>query len=364
MPHWMAKDTAVAVKKLPRWMNRSLLYAKYSNLPLDRRDHDARRDSLEHLERAGEEPGGAEIRLGFFAHLDGSPLATSKFQATLKGRLLVDHAGGVIENAGLCLDRHYGMPYIPGTALKGIALRAARALEADPSSVADVFGEQDRAADAVKGKVSYLPAYPVSTARVALDILTCHHTKYYRGKEPAFADAPDTEQPIPVIFPAVEPGIDFAFMVTAVRHTVPKSLVDDASAWLRWGVTNLGVGAKTSAGYGWFEIDEEAEAKRDLEREQAEERTREKREESEREVARRSTLDPADLAREDLLAMSDQGFAKAVRNLIGKPEPEQRACLQLLKKEKRDKWKTWRKNKKSFVDEVLKLAGELGEELS
>jgi len=44
--------------------------------------------------------------------------------AQLQSRLMVNMAGGVMENAGLCLDR-FGMPYIPGSAVKGCARRAA-----------------------------------------------------------------------------------------------------------------------------------------------------------------------------------------------------------------------------------------------
>jgi CRISPR/Cas system CMR subunit Cmr6 (Cas7 group RAMP superfamily) len=42
----------------------------------------------------------------------------------LQSRLLVNMAGGVMENAGLCLDR-VGLPYIPGSAVKGCARRMA-----------------------------------------------------------------------------------------------------------------------------------------------------------------------------------------------------------------------------------------------
>src|ERR1035441_1623747 len=44
--------------------------------------------------------------------------------AQLQSRLMVNMAGGVMENAGLCLDR-FGVPYIPGTAVKGCARHMA-----------------------------------------------------------------------------------------------------------------------------------------------------------------------------------------------------------------------------------------------
>src|SRR2546425_574565 len=42
--------------------------------------------------------------------------------AQLQSRLMVSMAGGVMENAGLCLDR-FGVPYIPASAVKGCARR-------------------------------------------------------------------------------------------------------------------------------------------------------------------------------------------------------------------------------------------------
>ena len=47
------------------------------------------------------------------------------FTLRLGGRMMVDQAGGVLENANLCLHRNLGFPMIPGSALKGIALHAA-----------------------------------------------------------------------------------------------------------------------------------------------------------------------------------------------------------------------------------------------
>src|ERR1035437_2733694 len=44
--------------------------------------------------------------------------------AELQSRLMINMAGGVMENAGLCMDR-FGVPYIPGSAVKGCARRMA-----------------------------------------------------------------------------------------------------------------------------------------------------------------------------------------------------------------------------------------------
>lgn len=55
------------------------------------------------------------------------PSTASVLYGQLKSRLMVGMANGVMENAGLTLDR-FGLPFIPGTAVKGCARRAAIAI--------------------------------------------------------------------------------------------------------------------------------------------------------------------------------------------------------------------------------------------
>jgi CRISPR type III-B/RAMP module RAMP protein Cmr6 len=216
-------------------------------------------------------------------------------------------SGGVMENAGVCLDR-YGMPYIPGSAIKGCARRAAlRALRewtaagekpeaplhsaVEPFSspeemlahIARVFGwvEQDwthpssdflwacsdqkdvlsrtralPALDAASraGSVCFFSAYPDADPGLELDILTCHHGEYYGNDQADFA--PDTENPNPVTFPAVKPQTEGHFFTFAIAPAKPafEPLLTYAKAWLQIGLEVFGIGAKTAAGYGWFEV--------------------------------------------------------------------------------------------------------------
>lgn len=59
------------------------------------------------------------------AYLNRVSSPSSRFQARLESRMMVNMAGGVMENANLCLDRFSGLPYIPGSAVKGCARRMA-----------------------------------------------------------------------------------------------------------------------------------------------------------------------------------------------------------------------------------------------
>lgn len=102
------------------------------------------------------------------------------------------------------------------------------------------------------GTVSFLPAHPWNhDPGIDLDVLTCHHTKYYSKTEPGFECAPDTEEPVPVIFPAVAPGHTWAFPLHPTARAAATHLAS-ARHWLSHGLETFGIGAKTNAGYGWF----------------------------------------------------------------------------------------------------------------
>ena len=231
----------------------------------------------------------------------------------LQDRLMVNMAGGVMENAGICLDRISGIPFIPGSAVKGCARRAAiqmlqdAELGAKPGLLTDIalvfgWGDQEwkdgrnskgegefysdfcwacgadwaevrhevahRLAEELKvhlrneatpwkdlpafaGRTRFLPAFPWATlpADLERDVLTCHHSKYYGGNND-HPIARDDEDPIPVEFPAVAKNHIFAFAFVVDGPNPDLNL--SARSWLKTGLEIHGIGAKTAAGYGWF----------------------------------------------------------------------------------------------------------------
>ncbi len=211
------------------------------------------------------------------------------FEATLRGRLLVNLAGGVVENAGIALDHCFGLPFLPGSAVKGIArsqalweikaapddkkpllLRVALALfgfgaldlkrdgsfawAAEDQTLAQKVAEEFGASD-FKGVASFLPAYPASVPVLVVDMVNPHYPEYYRGKRKS---ASDDEYPIPNYFPSVESGACFGFAVLLTREPVvnlnPEVLLQHAKGWVERALTQKGAGAKTAAGYGWFAL--------------------------------------------------------------------------------------------------------------
>jgi len=333
---YVPSDTEKALnKEKTDTFSRSLYFARFTNPQLEKKD---RQDYF----TEGFKTQPSIVRLQSWQRLITSDAFKGEvLYAQLQSRLMVNMAGGVMENAGLCLDR-FGMPYIPGSAVKGCARRAALAAlrewseaggqaEHKPSgtdnpfssacdvfntpvemlaAIARVFGwcEQDwndkkdvkgryksdfawacgssqndfwpalritttrQLAPALgirltaddpepwtslpnfAGSIAFLPAHPVDLGepgKLELDIVTGHHKDYYSSKD-SMAVARDTEEPVPVVFPTVAAGHIFAFAVAKLQ-TGSASDQAVATAWLTTGLTIFGVGAKTNAGYGWFE---------------------------------------------------------------------------------------------------------------
>lgn len=212
------------------------------------------------------------------------------FEATLAARLMVNLAGGVVENAGIALDRCLGLPFIPGSAVKGIT--RAQALweikQANPEDLPrllklamllfgfganDIKGNGDFAwaggaqvaaaivreinATEFKGCACFLPANPTTPPELVVDMVNPHYPEYYRGRR---LRATDDESPIPNYFPAVKEGSTFGFAVL-LNRTMPdglgvtaNELLQQVRLWIEHAVTQKGAGAKTAAGYGWFEL--------------------------------------------------------------------------------------------------------------
>ena len=318
--------------------SRTLASARFIHFPNDRDDKEWRRRNSEAIRDGATKPiEKLTAWRSFVLALADNNLQSEKLLfARLQSRLMVNMAGGVFENGGLCLDRTSGVVFIPGSAVKGCARRVALAAlrewsetEQKPSgednplaivaknfdsrrsllaSIALIFGWSDqewtidsdfawawgcdeKPTDEQKaawkegrqvvssalcnhlgitlkesdvqnpwkklpnfaGTIAFLPAYPWNTnPAIELDVITGHHRAYYESSDQN-AIAYDTEEPIPVIFPAVSAKDQprFAF----VLHPTARARKDDlthARGWLAEGLDIFGIGAKTNAGYGWF----------------------------------------------------------------------------------------------------------------
>lgn len=154
-----------------------------------------------------------------------------------------------LENASVCLHPVYGFAYLPGTGLKGLARSYAVLQEVNENSLRRIFGYQEGQVGS-SGNVVFLDAWPEEWPALDMDIVNSHHPEYYRNRG---VDSPpgDWESPNPVYFLAVAPGTTFRFAIFP-REPSAKDDTRQAAEWLKAALKELGAGAKTAAGYGYF----------------------------------------------------------------------------------------------------------------
>ncbi len=173
----------------------------------------------------------------------------STFEGTLSGPMALGLGNeNVLEN-GLTLSHAYGTPLIPGSALKGLCRRGATRAELTSKTIGTLFGVgSDAEGQDGAGYVTFFDAWlvPSETRPLMPDTITVHHQGYYgeKGK-----NAPtDSDDPNPVPLLVVAPGTRFFFALDAPSSEWGQL----AKQSLQWSLQNLGIGGKTSAGYGFF----------------------------------------------------------------------------------------------------------------
>jgi CRISPR-associated protein Cmr6 len=187
-----------------------------------------------------------------------SALEAVTFTATTRGPLVIGLGNASATEAGLTLHHTYGLPYLPGSALKGLARRAARAcgiLETDPA-FQTLFGTSADAVDAAAAYPVFWDGWldPECKQPLQLDVITVHHQTYYgsQGKEGQKEVWPtDFDDPNPVPFLSVPPSVTFHL---AVGGSGGSEWAHLAAQLVHYGLTNLGLGGKTNAGYGGFTV--------------------------------------------------------------------------------------------------------------
>lgn len=279
------------------------------------------------------------------------------FTARLESRMAINLAEGVIENAGICLDRLFGMPYIPGSALKGCSRHAAlkSIKETDPRFIS-VFGNTEQ-----KGGVSFLAAYPldgIDENILEVDLSNVHYPTYYVGRSAGRIEELKNESPKPNPFPVVKAGVSFGFIIVlnsiGKQEHNPAALLSSAMEYLQHALTQEGIGAKTSAGYGWFsltpEMDEQIIRDNETKRIATAEADAVRRVEEESRIAeeaRINALDPIEREMDDLQKLDHQAFAEAVNNALESPAERQQAILRLVfSPERKETLKKYRKGAK------------------
>lgn len=218
-------------------------------------------------------------------------LSCKRLTSSPDWRLIIGLGNESVYETSLTLHHIYGIPYIPGQAIKGVVRN---------SIIADVFnsneGTKTEGALSSKvfcktfgspkgsvigehqGSVIFFDAFPTNAPEIEVDVMNPHYSDYYQrqGKTPPA----DYLNPIPIYFLTVSKKTKFTFhigikvkdnkKIKEFGHELnsldktpdglsignlseDSCLLDVTYHWLKRALTDHGIGAKTAVGYGYFE---------------------------------------------------------------------------------------------------------------
>jgi CRISPR-associated protein Cmr6 len=180
---------------------------------------------------------------------------TLSFEMENSSHLLVGHGEVSVLESSLSLHRIFGVPYIPGSAIKGVCANVCHTVLGKKNSqylmdgdyYTALFGTQEQA-----GYIEFHDAWITPRSlkdAIHLDVMTPHHQKYNAGELVAPRDDDD---PVPIPFLAAS-GC-FRFLLTCSSNLLPE---EQAQQWLEiakeiviFALEHHGIGSKTNSGYG------------------------------------------------------------------------------------------------------------------
>jgi CRISPR-associated protein Cmr6 len=257
------------------WLDRYLSHTTFAKgaEPVDYKADEAKaaRDRL--VERVDHKPLGQGYKAAWTYWRDGlisDGLRTCVCEVESGGRVVIGIGQKNPAEFGITLHRTWGVPILPGSSLKGIAALGAdryfespawrrrgdhaTARDGGPTAYDALFGDVEEQGAVIFHDAWYVP--PASEKNgLHRDVLTVHHPGYYQQGNDGKAEPSDTESPIPVPFMSAKG----AFLIALELHPSLDPATDGhwlKAAWeaLRLGLSRHGVGSKTNAGYGRFEL--------------------------------------------------------------------------------------------------------------
>jgi len=158
-----------------------------------------------------------------------------------------------VEN-GFVWHQTLGTPYFPGSSIKG-AVRAWAKQTLSEEQVNLLFGADADSGNTSLGTVIFLDALPYQQCVVQHDVMTPHYSDWYSAESTQLRDnlPGDWHSPTPIPFLSIAPKQKFMFGFICKN----KSDTEVILRLLEETLFELGLGAKTSSGYGRFRPDDE-----------------------------------------------------------------------------------------------------------
>jgi len=247
----------------PEGQHPGLLLQRYLSISADdknkKRYPEERRSLLDAaIQSAKSEPLHRIYKLAFDRWsrcLNGMVLARADRLKT-DGRLIVGLGADNVLETGIRLHHTYGLPFLPGSALKGLASHycdqvwgqseEGRGFQKNAAHHKFLFGATDDGGAIVFHDAWIVPA-SVNEGCLALDVMTPHHPDWQLHKK----SPTDFDSPVPVPFLSVAGTFHVAVSWAGpAAHAEARRWTNLAFDLLTRALSDWGAGGKTSGGYG------------------------------------------------------------------------------------------------------------------
>ncbi len=194
-------------------------------------------------------------------------------------RMIIGLGNESIYETSMTLHHVYGIPYIPGSAVKGVVrsyiitelfgkndkgemdLEKAEIRALKTKWFCDIFGcpEDSFYKKSMKGKIIFFDSLPSSQPKIKIDVMNPHYAPYYSDSSGNTPPA-DYHNPNPIPFLTVE-DTEFEFIIGVKEiDNIPiqegkflgKTLLSVVFEWMGKALSEHGIGAKTAVGYGYL----------------------------------------------------------------------------------------------------------------
>jgi len=255
MPNYpLPYDTVQVFRQVQRFChNPGLLFDRYTGYGRDwSLDSDPRtrtNPKYEALKVVQDTPLDAALHRAFVARWRATLAAqgADTFETQPEWRFVVGLGRKGPLEVGMTFHRVYGFPIIPGSSLKGLARAYAELVaKASKDEITRVFGDapgpgEDPSAAHI-GRAVFFDAVPLLSPHLEIDVMNPHYADYYQGNAPPA----DYLSPTPIYFLTVGRDSRYLFAIAGSEKAQARN-------WLEGGLSELGSGAKTTSGYGYWE---------------------------------------------------------------------------------------------------------------
>lgn len=162
-------------------------------------------------------------------------------------RVIVGLGTHELLGGGITVHPVYGFPILPASALKGICRAYAERVLDQPADRVDRLLGCLRDDAGSRGDLVFLDAVPAGVPRVERDVINPVFAAYYLA---AHTPPADYLSPRPIFFLAVGAESLYSFAVGSLSGD-PEA-ARQGREWLSGALQEIGVGAKTAAGYGYW----------------------------------------------------------------------------------------------------------------